>query len=128
MVVDKGNVDREEGEGVKVVDPPPCAPPLSPVAPQALGPQSASAPKAGAIPWLAQVLEQGCAGDQPVFSYPAHSHMIAMCILRRSIRCLIRWKKEEHRGTWHNHASGGGGGMESPPSWPPSPPCVNHQL
>ena len=47
MVVDEGNVDGEKGEGVEVVDPPPCAPTPSP------GPHSATARKAGAIPWSA---------------------------------------------------------------------------
>ena len=52
MVVDEGNVDGEEGEGVEVVDPPPpCAPPPLPQwLLKALGPPSATAQKAGAIP------------------------------------------------------------------------------
>ena len=63
------------------------------------GPQSATARKVGAIPWSAQVLEQGSAGDQPVFASTAHSHMTIMWIFRRLIRCLIRRKERGRRGT-----------------------------
>ena len=62
MVVDEGDGDGE----VQVVDPPPLPQWLL----KALGPQSATARKAGPIPWSAQVLQEGCAGDQPVFSSP----------------------------------------------------------
>ena len=37
---------------------------------KALGPQSATARKAGPIPSSAPVLQEGCTGDQPVFSFP----------------------------------------------------------
>ena len=71
MVVDEGNVDGEEGEGVEVVDAPYVPPPSLPWWPlKAPGPQPATPRKAGAIPGSAQVLEQGCAGDQPIFSSP----------------------------------------------------------
>ena len=65
MVVDEGD---GEGDGEdQVVDPPNDPPPL----PQwLLSPHSATARKAGPIPWSAQVLQEGCAGDQPVFSSP----------------------------------------------------------
>ena len=109
MVVDEGDGDGDgDREGVEVVDPPPCTPPppLAPLASQS--PQSATARKAGVIPWSAQVLEQGCAGDQPVFCSPAHSHMRVMWIFRRLFWCLIRQREEEHRGTWGKDASGGG--------------------
>ena len=126
MVVNEGNVDGEEGEGVEVVDPHPMPPPPLPHwLLKALGPQSATTRKAGAIPWLAQVLEQGCAGDQPVFSSPTHSHMTIMWIFRRLIRCLIRRKEGDHRGTWGKDASKGGGvGSRNPSLVPPSPPCL----
>ena len=55
------------------------------------------------------MLEPGCAGDQPVFCCPAHSHMTVMLIFRRSIRCLIRQKEGKHRGTSGKDASRGGG-------------------
>ena len=83
-------------------------PPLPQWLLKALGPQPATARKAGAIALSAQVLEQGCAGDQPVFSPPAHSHMTIMWIFRRLIRCLIRWKDGEHRGTWGKDVFKGG--------------------
>ena len=118
-MVDEGNVDGEEGEGVEVVDPP-CTPPLPQCLLKALGPQSPTTRKAGAIPWLAQVLEQGCAGDQPVFYSPAHSNLTVMWIFRMLIRCLIRRKEGEHRGAWGKDASRGGG-LETPP-WCPLRP------
>ena len=65
MVEDEGD---GEGDGeVQVVDlPNDPPPPLPQWLLKALGPQSATARKAGPIPWLAQVLQEGCAGDQPV--------------------------------------------------------------
>ena len=74
VVVDEGNGDGEEGEGVEVVDPPP-SPPLRGGSSKPWAPKTATARKAGAIGWSAKVLEPGCAGDEPVFSSPAHSHM-----------------------------------------------------
>ena len=89
MVVDEGDGDGE----VQVVDPPPMTPPPLPQwLLKAVGPQSATARKAGPILWSAQVLQEGCAGDQPFFSSPPHSHMTVMWIFRRLIRCLIRQK------------------------------------
>ena len=77
MVVDEGDGDGD-GEGVEEIDPFQSPPPLPQWLLKALGPQSTTAQKAGPIPWSAQVLEQGCAGDQPVFSCPPHSHMTVM--------------------------------------------------
>ena len=125
VVVDEGNVDGEEGEGLEVVDTP-MRPPSSPSgsskpwAPSPLLPRR----KAGAIPWSAQVLEQGFAGGQPVFSSPAHSHMTVMSIFRRLIRCLIRRNAGEHRGTRGKDASRWGGGLQNPSLVPRSPPCL----
>ena len=65
MVVDEGDGDGE----VQFVDPPKDPPP-PPVASQSPGPPICPARKAGPIPWSAQVLQEGCAGDQPVFSSP----------------------------------------------------------
>ena len=76
MVVDEGDGDGE----VQVVDLP-NDPPALPQRPlKALGTQSATARKARPIPWSAQVLQEGCAGDQPLFSSPPHSHMTVMWI------------------------------------------------
>ena len=106
MVVDEGARDGD-GDGVQVVDPPNQPPPPPPQwLLKALGPQSATARKAGPIPWSAQVLQEGCAGDQRV--PPPHSHMTVMWIFQRLIRCLIRRKEGEHRGTWGKDASRGG--------------------
>ena len=82
--------------------PPMHPPPLPQWLLKAVGPQFGAARKAGAIPWLAQVLELGCAGDQPVFPSPAHSHMTVMWIFRRLIRCLIRRREGniEAPGVW----------------------------
>ena len=103
VVVDEGDGDGDgdgdEGEGVEVVDLPMHPHPLPQWLLNGPGPQSATTRKAGAIPWSAQVLEQGCAGDQPVFSSPPHSHMTVMWIFRRLIQCLIRRREGEHRGT-----------------------------
>ena len=96
-----GNVDGEEGEGREVVDHP-HAPPTPQWLLKALDP----IPQ----PPGRQVLGQGCAGDQPFFSSPAHSHMTIMWIFRTLIRCLIRRKEGEHTGTWGKDASRGGGG------------------
>ena len=84
---------------------PPITPPLPQWLLKALSPQP-TARKAGPIPWSAQVLEQGCAGDQPV-PPPPHSHMTVMWIFRRLVRCLIRRKDGVHRGTWGKDASRG---------------------
>ena len=52
MVVDEGDGDGDrDGDGVDVVDPPPMTSPLPHWLLEALGPQSATAGKAGAIPW-----------------------------------------------------------------------------
>ena len=59
-------VGRRPGEALTQPNPTPLPQWLL----KALGPQFATARKAGPIPWSAQVLEQGCAGDQPVFSSP----------------------------------------------------------
>ena len=123
VVVDEGNGDGEEGERVEVVDPPPPSPPLPQWLFKASGPQTATARKAGAIGWSAQGLEPGCAGDQPVFSSPAHSHMTIMSIFRRLIRCLIRRKEGGRRGTWGKDASKGGFGSGNPSLVPPWLPC-----
>ena len=64
VVVEEGNGDGQEGEGVEVVDPTPCPSPLPQRLFNALGPQSATARKAGTIPRSAQVLEPGCTGDR----------------------------------------------------------------
>ena len=107
---------------LRLLTSPMTPPPLPQWLLKAVGPQSATARKAGPIPWSAQVLEQGCAGDQPVFSSPAHSHMTVMWIFRRLLRCLIRRREGEHRGTWGKDASGGGGGWVWKPL--PSAPLV----
>ena len=113
MVVDEGDGDGDR-DGVEVVDPPTHPPPLPQWLLKALGPQSATARKAGPIPWSAQVLEQGCAGEQPVFSSPPHSHMTIMWIFKRLVRCFIRRKEGEHRGTWGKDASRGGVWVSKP--------------
>ena len=47
-MVDEGNGDGEEGEGVEVVDPPPIAPPPPPpMAPQSPGPPIPHRPEGG---------------------------------------------------------------------------------
>ena len=69
MVVDEGDGDGH-GDGAQVVDPPNDLPPLPQWLLKALGPRSATALKAGPIPWSAQVLQEGCAGDQPVCPPP----------------------------------------------------------
>ena len=130
MVVDEGDGDGD-GDGVEVVDTPNHPPPLPQWLLKALGPQSATARKAGLIHWSAQVLEQGCAGDQPVFFSPPpppHSHMTVMWIFRRLIRCLIRRKEGEHRGTWGKDASKGGSGSGNPSLVPPLPPCQRQSM
>ena len=94
MVVDEGDGDGDgEGDGVEVVDPRITPPPPSPVASQSPRPQVRHRPEAGPIPYSARVLEQGCAGDQPVFSSRPHSHMTVIWIFRSLIRCLIRRKE-----------------------------------
>ena len=109
MVVDEGDGDGE----VQVVDPP-MTPPLPQWLLKARGPQSATARKAGPIPWSAHVLQEGCAGDQPVFSSPPHSHMTVMWIFRRLIQCLICRNEGKHGGTWGKDASRGGVWVSKP--------------
>ena len=46
--------------------------------------------------------------------------MTVMWIFRRLIRCLIRRKEGEHRGTWSGGASRGGG-LETLPGAPLAP-------
>ena len=126
MVVDEEDGDGD-GDGVRVVDPP-NDPPLPEWLLKTLVPQSATAQKAGPIPWSAQVLQEGCAGDQPVSSSPPHSHMTVMWIFRRLIGCLIRRKEGEHRGTWGKDASRGGAGSGNPSLVPPLPPCQRQSV
>ena len=59
------------------------------------------------VPWLAQVLEWGSAGDQPVFCDTNHNHMTVMWIFRRPMWCLIR-RNCECKGTWGKDGSKGG--------------------
>ena len=127
MVVDEGNVNGEEGEGLEVVDPP-MRPPLPPKAPQSPAPEVHYRPEGGGDPLVNPGAREGCAGDQPVFPSPAHSHMTVMWIFRRLIRCLNRRKEGEHRGTWGEDASRGGGGSRNPCLVPPSPPCMRPLL
>ena len=107
---------------------PPMTPPLPQWLLKALGPQSATARKAGPIPWSTRVLQEWCAGNQPVFSSPPHSHMTVMWIFRRLVRCLIRRKEGEHRGPWGKDASRGGDLGPETPSWcPPNPHARGNQ-
>ena len=70
MLVEEGDGDGDEdGDGVEV-DEPPITPPLPQWLLKALGPQSTTARKAGPIPLLAEVLEQGCTGDETSFFLP----------------------------------------------------------
>ena len=64
VVVDEGDGDGDR-DGVQVVNPPNDPPPSKPWAPSL-----PTARKAGPIPSSAQVLQEGCAGDQPFFSSP----------------------------------------------------------
>ena len=82
-------------------------PPLPQWLPKAPGPQSATPRKAGPIPWSTHVLQEGCAGINPFFPPPPHSHMTVMWIFRRLIRCLIRRNEGKHGGTWGKDASRG---------------------
>ena len=118
MVVDEGDGDGE----VQVVDPP-NDPPLPQWLLKALGPLSATARKAGPIPWSAQVLQEGCAGDQPVSPRPPNSHMTVMWIFRRLIRCLIRRNKGNTEAPGVRMPPGGGSGSGNPSLVPPLPPC-----
>ena len=120
VVVDNGNVDGGEGQGVYVVDPPHAPPPPPPVAPQSPGPPVRYHPEGGGDPLVIQVLAHGCAGDQRVFSSPARSLMTVMWIFRRLIWCLIRQNEREHRGTSGKDASNGGG-SGNPSLVPPCP-------
>ena len=84
---DEGDGDGDgDGDGVEVGDPPNHPPPLPQWLLKALGHLSATARKAGPITWPAQVMGQGCAADQPVFSSTPHNHMTVMWIFRRLIR------------------------------------------
>ena len=39
------------------------------------------------IPWPAQALQEGCAGDQPLFAGTAHAHMTLEWVFHRLVRC-----------------------------------------
>ena len=104
MVVDEGDGDGE----IQVVDPP-NDPPPPPVASQSPWPPICRRPKGGADPLLSPGAAGGvCGGSTCFFLPPPHSHMTVMWIFRRLIRCLVRRKEGEHRGTWGKDASEGG--------------------
>ena len=125
MVVDEGDRDGE----VQVVDPP-MTPPPPPVASQSPGPPICHRPKGGTDPVVSPGAAGGVGGGSTRFFAPSpHSHMKVMWIFRRLIRCLIRWKQGEHRGTsLGKDASRGGSGSRNPSLVPPLPPCQRQSL
>ena len=80
---------------------------------KALEPHSSTVLKAGVIQWSADVLQEGCGGDQPNFSAPSHAHMTMLWGFRGLLRCLIR-RNGKNNGTWGRGAEGGGGGCGDP--------------
>ena len=74
---------------------------------KALGPSSAATCKVAVIPWCVQVLQEGRAGDQPVFAGATHTHMTLEWVFRRRVRCQIR-RQGETKGTWREDAERGG--------------------
>ena len=89
VVPERGDEDGEgdeDGKGYEVHgQPPPPQPPVLPLPEwleKALGNDSAVCRKAAAAPWCAQVLEQGCGPDQPLFSDPSKSHYTLRWVMR----------------------------------------------
>ena len=66
---------------------------------KALGPTCSATRKATAIPWSAQALQEGFAGDQKLFAGASHSHMLMQWVFQRLIRWLI-CQKGEFKGAW----------------------------
>ena len=123
VVVPEGGDEDGEGDEVQVQPPPPQPPvlPLPEWLQKAFGKDPAVCRKAAAAPWSAQVLEQGCGPDQPIFSDPSKGHYTLRWVMRRLFRCLIR-KHGEGKGEWRRDAAKGGGLHWQPvPGGPMSP-------
>ena len=125
MVVPEGGDGDGEGdedrEGAEVeVQPPPPQPPVLPLPEwlqKALGKDSSVFRKAAAHPRSAQLLEQGCGPDQPIFSDHNKGHYTLRSIMRRLFRCLIR-KNGEGKGEWRRDVTKWGAWL-----WQPVPGC-----
>ena len=85
--------------------PPQTNPP--PVAPKSPGPRVSGRPQGTGDPWSAQVLQEGCAGDQPLFAGGMHAHMTLEWVFRRLVRCHI-CRHGEGKGTWCRDTERGG--------------------
>ena len=110
-----------------------CSPPPQlPVLPlpewlqKALRKDSAVCRKAAAAPWSAQVLEQGCGPDKPIFSDPSEGHYTLRWVMRRLFRCLIRKHTcvtyHNPYVEWQRDAAKGGAGHCQPVPGGPMPP------
>ena len=89
------------GDGDEVLEQPP--PPKSPFYPlpkwlqKALQKDTAVCQKASAIPWFAQVSQQGCGLDHPIFCDLRKAHYTLRWVMRQLFRWLIR-KNGEGKG------------------------------
>ena len=114
QVVDEGDESGEgEGDEVQEQAPPPPVLPLPRWLQKALGFGSSNLGKAGAIPWSAQALEEGCGGDTPLFSALSKAHLTLKWVLRRLLRTLIR-KNGDGKGGWNRDAGRGGAWVWTP--------------
>ena len=93
--------------------PPPPVLPLPPWPQKALWFGTSNLGKAGAIPWSAQALEEGCGGDTPLFSAPSKADLTLKWVLRRLLRTLIRKNGDGKRG-WNRDAGRGGAWVWTP--------------
>ena len=111
MVVEEGRDDKGD---VMAMDPPPQVHLILPqLLLKALEPTTSTARKAVGVPWSALALQQGCAGDQPLFVGASHAHMTPQWVFWRLVRCLIR-RLGDGKGAWKKDTDRGGPGHGSP--------------
>ena len=122
-------VDEGDGDGVvEVVDPPNDPPPPPSGFSKLWAPNLPPLERRGRSPIQPRCCKRGARGINPFFPPPPHSHVTAMWIFRRLIRCWIRRNEGKHGGTWGKDASRGGSGSGKPFPVPPLPPCQRESV
>ena len=96
------------------IPPPENRPPLPQWLAKALGSATSNFHKASLVTWSAQVLDQGCSPDHPVFVGAGHSHMPLLKIFRSLVRKLVR-KHGTRRGVGAGQRTGAGLCTTPPP-------------
>ena len=82
----------------KPPNPPPKKNHPPPLARKSPAPRVSGACRAGLISWCAHALQEGFAGDEPLFVCGTHARMTLEWVFRRLERCRIR-RHGERKGT-----------------------------